>query len=221
MTGRATAMAALLLCAGCLSSSVPPPKAWTISPEYAKPSAAPRAVEYSVARQGAVTVMPPCDSVSFVVRRKDGSVAHDPYNVFISPPSSLLRAAVRARLEADGRFGRVMPQSSVASADVLVEVLVSDLSLDCTVAERRMAHAAVSVDVLRADRGARTVILSGKGDSQDGNPDGGVGVVKDDNYTAAFSQAFDAALAGALQSLKAPAQPSPKSLESKPKGEQK
>ena len=222
MTGRVAAItAALLACAGCLSSSVSPPKAWTVSPGYAKPSAAPRPVEYSVARQGAVTVLPPCDSVSFVVCRKDGSVVHDPYNVFISPPSSLLRAAVRARLEADGRFGRVMPQSSVASADVLVEVLVSDLSLDCTVADRRVAHAAVSVDVLRADRGARTVILSGKGDSRDGNPDGGVGVVKDGDYTAAFSQAFDTALAGALQSLKAPAQPSSPSIESKPKGEPK
>ena len=221
MTGRAAALAALSLCAGCFSSSVSPPKAWTVNPGYAKPSATPRAVEYSVARQGAVTVLPPCDSVSFAVRRKDGSVAHDPYNVFISPPSSLLRAAVQARLEADGRFGRVMPQTSVATADVLVEVLVSDLSLDCTVDDRRMARAAGSVDVLRADRGARTVILSGKGDSRDGDPDGGVGVVTNGDYTAAFSQAFDAALAGALQSLKAPKQASPQSFESKPKGEQK
>ena len=220
MIGRTPAIAALFLCAGCLSSSVSPPKAWTVNPEYAKPSVAPRAVEYSVARQGAVTVMPPCDSVSFVVRRKDGSIAHDPYNVFISPPSSLLRAAVRARLEADGRFGRVMPQSSVASADVLVEVLVRDLSLDCTVPDRCMAHAAVSIDVLRADRGARTVILSGDGDSRDDKTDGDVGVVKNGDYTAAFSQAFDAALAKALANLP-PKPPTSRPLESKPKGEQK
>ena len=221
MTGRAAAMAALFLCAGCFSSSVTPPMAWTVNPGYAKPSDASRAVEYSVARQGAVTVMPPCDSVSFVVRRKDGSIAHDPYNVFISPPSSLLRAAVQARLESDGRFGRVVPQTSLASADVLVEVVVRDLSLDCTVADCRRAQAAVSVDVLRADRGARTVVLTGQGDSRDGNPAGDVGVVKNGDYTAAFSQAFDVALAGALQSLAVPKRSSPQSLESKPKGEPK
>jgi len=103
----------------------------------------------------------------------------------------------------------------------LVPEAASFESLDCTVDDRRMARAAVSVDVLRADRGARTVILSGKGDSRDGDPDGGVGVVTNGDYTAAFSQAFDAALAGALQSLKAPKQASPQSFESKPKGEQK
>jgi ABC-type uncharacterized transport system auxiliary subunit len=118
---------------------------------------------------------------------------------------------VRARLEADGRFGRVVPQSSSASADVQVEVLVRDLSLDCSVAERREARAAVSIDVLRAGRGARTVILSGDGDA--------TGDAKGGDYSKAFSQAFDAALASALKALKE--QPPPQPLEPTPKGEQK
>ena len=145
------------------------------------------------------------------VRRADGSVARDSYNVFASPPSTLLRAAVRARLEADGRFGRIVPQSSSASADVQVEVLVRDLSLDCSEAERRMTRAAVSIDVLRAGRGARTVILSGDG--------AGTGDAAKGDYTAAFSQAFDAALVAALKALKE--QPPPQPLEPKPKGESK
>ena len=211
MTGRAAATAALLLCAGCFSSSVTPPKAWTVSPTDDKPPSVPAAGAFSVTRQGPITVTAPFDSTSFVVRRADGSVARDPGNVFASPPSALLRAAVRARLEADGRFGRVVPQSSSASADVQVEVLVRDLSLDCSNADRRAARAAVSIDVLRAGRGARVVILSGDGD--------GTGDAEKGDYSAAFSQAFDVALVNALRALKE--QPPPQPLEPTPKGEQK
>ena len=211
MTGRVAFVAALLLCAGCLTSSTPVPKTWVVSPTDVKPPAAPSPGAFSVTRQGAITVTAPFDSTSFIVRRADGSVARDSYNVFASPPSTLLRAAVRARLEADGRFGRVVPQSSSASADVQVEVLVRDLSLDCSVAERRTARAAVSVDVLRTSRGARTVILSGDG--------AGTGDAAKGDYSAAFSQAFDAALVEALKALKE--QPPPQPLEPKPKGESK
>ena len=211
MTGRAVAVAALLLCAGCLSSSVDPPKTWTVTPTDARPPAVPAPGAFSVTRQGAVTVTAPFDSTSFVVRRADGSVARDPYNVFASPPSALLHAAVRARLEADGRFGRVVPQSSSASADVQVEVLVRDLSLDCSEADRRTARAAVSIDVLRMGRGARTVVLSGDG--------AGRGDAAKGDYSAAFSQAFDAALVDALKALKE--QPPSQPLETTPKGEQK
>ena len=210
MTGRSIASAALLLCAGCFSSSTPVPTTWVVSPADVKP-ADPKPGAFSVTRQGALTVAAPFDSTSFVVRRADGSVARDPYNVFASPPSTLLRAAVRARLEADGRFGRIVPQSSSASADVQVEVLVRDLSLDCSQAERRTTRASVSIDVLRAGRGARTVILSGDG--------AGTGDAAKGDYSAAFSQAFDAALVAALKALKE--QPPPQPLEPKSKGESK
>ena len=210
MTARAAAAAALLLCAGCLSSSAPAPKAWIVTPADVAPPTNPSSGAFSVTRQGALTVAAPFDSTSFVVRRADGSVARDPYNVFASPPSTLLRASVRARLEADGRFGRVVPQSSSATADAQVEVLVRDLSLDCS-ADRRTARAAVSVDVLRAGRGARAVVLSGDGD--------GSGDAEKGDYSAAFSQAFDAALTSALRALKE--QPPPHPLEPTSKGEQK
>ena len=211
MTGRAAVVAALLLCAGCLSSSVPVPKTWVVSPADVKPPAAPPPGAFSVTREGSLTVLPPFDSTSFIVRRADGSVARDPYNVFTSPPSALLRTAVRARLEADGRFGRVVPQASIASVDAQVEVTVRDLSLDCSEAERRTARASVSIDVLRMGRGSRAVILSGDGVGRSDATKG--------DYSAAFSQAFDAALVDALKALKdhPPSQP----LESKPKGEQK
>ena len=211
MKGSSAAIAALLLCAGCLSSSTPAPKTWIVAPpDIAPPVVAPPGA-FAVTRQGALTVTAPFDTTSFVVRRADGSVARDPYNVFASPPSALLRASVRARLEADGRFGRVVPQSSSASADVQAEVLVRDLSLDCSTPDRRAARAAVSLDVLRMGRGARTVVLSGDG--------AGVADAANGDYSAAFSQAFDAALVNALRALKE--QPPPQPLESNTKGENK
>ena len=213
MTVRAAGLAALLFCAGCLSSSTPTPKAWMVSPTSDPPPAAPQPGAFSTTRQGAVTVSAPFDSTSFIVRRADGSVARDPYNVFAAPPSALLRGAVRARLEADGRFGRVVPQSSSASADVQVEALVGDLSIDCSEQSRRTARAAVSLDVLRSGRGGRDVILSGDGI---GSADASNG-----DYSAAFSQAFDAALVAALRNLKEhpPAKPI-ESIQNK-KGENK
>ncbi|MBQ6010437.1 MAG: hypothetical protein IJL17_18025, partial [Kiritimatiellae bacterium] len=85
MTGRAASSAALLLCAGCLSSSVEPPKTWTVTPTDARPPAVAPAGAFSVTRQGAITVTAPFDSASFVVRRADGCVARDAYNAFASP----------------------------------------------------------------------------------------------------------------------------------------
>ena len=40
MTGRAAFVAALLFCAGCLTSSTPVPKTWVVSPTGVKPPAA-------------------------------------------------------------------------------------------------------------------------------------------------------------------------------------
>ena len=213
MTLRIVGTAALLLCAGCFSSSTPAPKAWMVAPTSDPPPAVPQPGAFSTTRQGTVAVSAPFDSTSFIVRRADGSVVRDPYNVFAAPPSALLRGAVRARLEADGRFGRVVPQSSSASADVQVEALVGDLSIDCSDPSSRTARAAVSLDVIRVGRGGRDVILSGEGA---GSADASKG-----DYSAAFTQAFDAALVAALRSLKE--QPPAKPLEpiQKTKGENK
>lgn len=186
--------AALLALAGCLSGSVPEPRRWMVSPTDAKPPSAPAPGAFAVTRQGTVSVAAPFDRSSFVVRRADGSVALDGYNSFVAAPASMLRAAVRARLEADGRFGRVVPQSSGATADVQVEVTVRDLSLDCSASERRTARSAVSVDVIRLGRRERAVVLCGDGEGSADAADG--------DYSRAFSAAFDASMVQALERLR-------------------
>lgn len=186
-------------CAGCLSSTAPETRAWTldVAPDLlpAVPSAEGAAKPaFGTTRVGAVAVDAPYDKPPFVVRRADGSVAFDHYNVFASSPASLLRAPVRRRLGADGRFGSVVGLSSVAWADAQVEVQVVDLSLDCRTPGRRRARAAVALDVVKAGRGPRTVVLQGAGT--------GAADAADGDYAQAFSQAVDAALAEALKSLK-------------------
>ena len=189
---------ALALCAGCFTSGKPSPKSWALEPREAG-AAGTAAGEGSgsafvATRIGTISVNAPFDRSQFVVRRSDGSVAFDAYNEFAAAPATLLRAPVRAQLATDGRFGHVVSPSSVVNADAAVEVLVTDLSLDCRKTGERKARAAVSVDVVKTGRGPRTVALSGDGASE---ADATAG-----DYSAAFSAAFNEALAEALRALK-------------------
>ncbi len=202
MRGLSVVVSLLLCwCAGCLSTSAPAAKAWTLDAAPAAPAGA--ALEgagraaFATTRVGPVAVDAPYDRTPFVVRREDGSVAFDHYNVFASPPAALLRAPVRARIGADGRFGSVVGPSSAAWADAQVEVQVTDLSLDCRAPGRRLARAALALDVVKAGQGPRRVALQGTGAGEADAAEG--------DYARAFSSAVDAALAEALKALKAPA----------------
>ena len=192
---------ALALCAGCFTSGKPTPKSWTVEPRESgagtKTAAEGSGSAFVATRVGTIAVNAPFDRSSFVVRRSDGSVAFDAYNEFAAAPATpaaLLREPVRTQLAKDGRFGHVVSPSSVANADAAVEVLVTDLSLDCRESGARKARAAVSVDVLKTGRGPRAVALSGDGAAE---ADAAAG-----DYSAAFSAAFNEALAEALRALK-------------------
>ncbi len=169
-------------------------KHWPVEPSQAAPAAAVQmeggSVLFGTSRLGALAVDPLFDRQQFVVRKADGTVAFDYYNVFAAPPSSLLRASAQSGLQSNGHLGRIVGPSSAASVDAQVELRVKDLSLDCTEAGRRLASAAVSVDVVKMGRGPREIALTGEGraavDAQDGN------------YSRAFSQAFSKALDAAV-----------------------
>ena len=189
----------LALCAGCFTSGKPTPKSWTVEPREVASAPVRTTGEgagsaFGATRVGTISVNAPFDRPAFVVRRSDGSVAFDAYNEFASAPSAILRAPVRAQLATDGRFGHVVSPSSVANADAAVEVLVTDLSLDCRHPGERKARAAVSVDVIKTGRGPRAVALSGDGA---GEADAAAG-----DFSSAFSAAFNEALAEALRALK-------------------
>lgn len=191
---------AVLACsslAGCIFSSPsrPPVKAWSIEPvsEGAAERQPVRLDElapppFKATRMGGVTVLPPYDTAPIRVKRADGSLAEDAYNVFAAPPAQLLRRPVMSALAHEQRFGHVIPPVSTAYADAVAEVLVSELALDCR--EGRKAVVRLGVNVVKG----RQVVLSAEASSDADAASG--------DYTEAFSKAFNDALRESLLNLK-------------------
>lgn len=168
---------------GCLTSAPPQPKSWIVSAPHKSPA------EITVARTsrlGTLSVAAPYDKPALAVKRADGSIAFDSYNVFATSPSALLRAPLSALLEDDGRFGRILSAVSSARFDSTLEAVVTDLSLDCREEGKRTAHVALSIAVI--ENREIKMFLDGEGSA-----DAAAG-----NYSAAFSEAFAQAVAAAL-----------------------
>lgn len=176
----------LLTLCGCLTSSPPPPKSWVVT---ASRKANSELMVDKVARLGNVTVVAPYDRPALVVKRKDGSVAFDAYNVFAASPSALLRAPLAAVLEDDGRFGRVLSSVSTVRAGSVLEVVVKDLSLDCKEEGKRIAKVSISIAVIE-NREIKT-FLDGSGSADAASGD----------YSAAFSEAFAQAVSDAMRGM--------------------
>ena len=174
-----------VLC-GCLTSSPPPPKSWVVT---ASRKANSELMVDKVARLGNLTVVAPYDRPALVVKRKDGSVAFDAYNVFAASPSALLRAPLAALLEDDGRFGRVLSSVSTVRAGSVLEVVVRDMSLDCKEDGKRIAKVSISIAVIE-NRGIKA-FLDGSGSADAASGD----------YSAAFSEAFAQAVSEALRGM--------------------
>lgn len=174
----------LLMLTGCLAPAPPPPKSWMVT--ASRKSASELAVD-KVARLGSVTVVAPYDRPALAVKRKDGSVAFDPYNVFAASPSALLRAPLAAILEDEGRFGRVLSSPSSVRADSVFEAVITDLSLDCTEEGRRIAKVSISIAVI--EKREIKMFLDGSGSADAASGD----------YSSAFSEAFSNAVGDALK----------------------
>lgn len=186
---------ALTLLAGCFSTaSRPPVNAWTIEPAEGSSSTAPARTgeltppPFKATRLGGITVLPPYDGAQFRVKRTDGTLAEDAYNVFASTPAQLMRRPAMATLSKEPRFGHVLAPSSTASSEAVAEILVSELALDCR--DGRKATVKLDVNVVKG----RDVVLSGSA-SGEGEAEAG-------DYSAAFSKAFNEALEKSLLRLK-------------------
>ena len=176
----------VLAFSGCLTSAPPPPKSWIVSASRKSNS---ELMIDKVARLGSITVAAPYDKSALAVKRADGSLAFDAYNVFASSPSALLRAPLAALLEDDGRFGRVLSSVSTARSTSTLEAVVTDLSLDCTVENRRTAKVSISIAVI--ENREIKIFLDGSGSADAASGD----------YSAAFSEAFSQAVFDALRSM--------------------
>ena len=181
-----TGIISVLAFSGCLTSAPPPPKSWIVSASRKSNS---ELMIDKVVRLGSITVAAPYDKSSLAVKRADGSLAFDAYNVFASSPSALLRAPLAALLEDDGRFGRVLSSVSTARSSSTLEAVVTDLSLDCTVENRRTAKVSISIAVI--ENREIKIFLDGSGSADAASGD----------YSAAFSEAFSQAVFDALRSM--------------------
>lgn len=179
-------MALALVAAGCLTSAPPQPKSWIVSAER-KPASEVKVSK--TARLGSLSVAAPYDKPALVVRRMDGSIAFDSYNVFASSPSALLRAPLSTLLADDGRFGRILSSSTAARVDSTLEAVVTDLSLDCREDGRRIAR--VSLSLVVVEQREVKMFIDGEGSADAASGD----------YSAAFSSAFAQAVAAALASI--------------------
>jgi len=187
--------AVALALSGCLSGpSRPPVKAWTVEPATADSARAPVRLDeltpppFKATRLGGVTVLPPYDTAPIHVKRADGTLAEDAYNVFAAAPSQLLRRPVMGALAQEQRFGHILPSASSAASEAVAEVLVSELALDCR--DGRKAKVRLGLNIVKG----REVVLASEAE---GSADAASG-----DYTEAFSKAFNDAIREGLVNLK-------------------
>ena len=185
--------------AGCFTSAPPQPKSWIVSAPH-KPIG--EVIVSKASRLGSLSVAAPYDKPALAVKRADGSIAFDAYNVFATSPSALLRAPLSALLEGDGRFGHILSAVSAARAESTLEAVVTDLSLDCREEGRRFAHVALSLAVIENREVKMFLDGEGSADAASGN--------YSDAFSDAFAQAVAAALSTAPQSMEKPPSPSTK-----------
>lgn len=191
----AVVLSLLFFAGGCFSFSSPRPvRAWFVAVQEEKVSRiGADAQVFKVTRLGDITVAAPFDKSSIAVLRADGTIAYDAYNVYASVPASLLRQPAKRLLTNDGRFGSVVHRTSIAAASAVVEVLVSDFSLDCREENKRKAKAEVELSVIKSEKGVRNIIASSVGQ---GSADAASG-----DYSESFTVAFTQAVKNALDNL--------------------
>ena len=173
--------------AGCLSSKPVPISHWPVS--YVGPTASERPGRLGIGRVSQVVVRAPYNAEGIAVLRANGTVEHDPYNEFAAQPSTLLKGALLDAMAASGKFKTVVNSSSGTRSSAMVEMMVSELALDCRRPNERKAVAKLIVRVLKD--GEIVGLEKGEGFADAG----------DGNYGAAFSKAFSDALSVSLSRL--------------------
>jgi len=98
-----------------------------------------------------VTVSPVFDNNSFIYRTGPETYEMDPYASFMAAPGQAIGIAMRARLLAGGRFRNVVEPGSLAPANLLMEVQVSELYGDFSQAGKGAAVLSMRITLFRVD----------------------------------------------------------------------
>lgn len=182
---RVLSVLLLPVLAGCLSPAKTPPVAnWMLTPKAVEKAVVDKPV-FGEARLAVVYVRSPYDGRPLTVLRDDGSVAFDPYNQFAAVPAALIKGTALDVLRGTGLFAGVQPAITTADVKANLELVVDELSLDCSAEGSRKA----SVKLILAMVKDRQVVMAEHGAATADAADG--------NYSAAFGTAFSRALAEA------------------------
>jgi hypothetical protein len=98
-----------------------------------------------------VTVSPVFDNNSFIYRTGPETYEIDPYASFMASPGQAIGIAVRARLLAGGHFRNVVEPGSLAPANLLMEVNVSELYGDFSQPGKGAAVLGLRITLFRMD----------------------------------------------------------------------
>lgn len=173
--------------AGCFSASPIPVAHWPV--DYVGPVSAVRPGKFGIGRVSQVVVRAPYNAEGISVLRENGTVEHDAYNEFAALPSTLMKGALLDAMAASGKFKTVVNSSSATITSTSVELMITNLALDCRTKGARRAVVTVILRVLQS--GEIVGLEKGEGDAD----------AADGNYGAAFSKAFSSALSSALSRL--------------------
>ena len=173
--------------AGCFSASPLPVAHWPV--DYVGPVASDRSGKLGIGRVSQVVVRAPYNAEGISVLRENGTVEHDAYNEFAALPSTLLKGPLLDAMAASGKFKTVVNSSSATISTTSVELMVTNLSLDCRKQDSRRAVVTIILRVLRSGEIVGLEKGEGSADAADGN------------YGAAFSKAYSTALSEAFSRL--------------------
>lgn len=156
MKRRLLLLAAPLLLAGC--SILPdrpnvPVRRYALNPRRAASVQAPRAAPVLLQRR--MRAVPGLQDLGLRRARPDGAYEFLPYEEWIAPPADLADAALRAWLQASGRFTAVVQAGTRADADLVLEPQLTVLE---TVPQSGEARAAIAAVLMREERLASRVL---------------------------------------------------------------
>lgn len=154
MKRRAFIVAAPLLLAGC--SILPdrpnvPVRRYALDPRRPTTQAAPRGAPVLLQRR--MRAVPGLQDLGLRRARPDGAYEFLPYEEWIAPPADLADAALRAWLQASGRFAAVVQAGTRADADFVLESQLTVLeSVPPRGSQPAEARAAIAAVLMREER---------------------------------------------------------------------
>jgi ABC-type uncharacterized transport system auxiliary subunit len=94
----------------------------------------------------------PFDNTYFLYRTQSGQYQQDYYRLFLTPPNEQINEYLRAWLEQSGIFRGVLPASSAARADYVLEPQLSALYTDLSDPTQPKTVAKIHVVLLKMDK---------------------------------------------------------------------